>query len=102
MDFILGIFTGAACLHIVQYIRSSIIRRRVEKRLDDVLDTLRESIINSRIECVNDKYFMYNADTNEFIAQGSDYDELEESARLKYPGKLFNVPKQELDTVKGR
>jgi predicted sulfurtransferase len=78
-------------------IRKQIIELRIEKEIDAKVKTLKEKIIPSRIEEANGLLFLYNNETNEFLGQGANADELETSVKARFPGKLFNVPQEQLD-----
>lgn len=101
LDFFLGCVFTFCLIHIIATIRIKMIEKRVEKKINETLDEFRKAIIKSRIEVVNGMYFLYNRETEEFIAQGTTFDELEKAAKLKYPDKLFHVPHKELMAVTG-
>lgn len=70
--------------------------KKIDQELNEKLKTIREKIIPSRIEEVNGTLFLYNSETNEFLGQGKNFEELELAVRSTYPNKLFNVPQSEL------
>jgi len=77
--------------------RKQIIELRIEKEIDEKVKILKEKIIPSRIEESNGLLFLYNSETNEFLGQGANADELETSVKSRFPGKLFNIPQDQLD-----
>lgn len=101
LEFLIGILLGAFFHRIYVDIRLRILEKRIESKIQSTLTELKKSVIDSKIEFVDGMYFLYNRETNEFLAQGKNYDELEEAARKKYPNKLFNVPQTELTKITG-
>lgn len=69
---------------------------KIERGIKDRLEEFRSKVIPSRIEEEKGVLYLYNSDTNEFLGQANSFDELEEAMAAKFPGKLFNVPKDEL------
>jgi hypothetical protein len=70
--------------------------KKLERGITERLEKFREKVIPSRIEEENGVLYLYNSDTNEFLGQANSFEQLEEAMMAKYPGKLFNVPKDEL------
>lgn len=70
--------------------------KKLERGITERLEKFREKIIPSRIEEENGVLYLYNSDTNEFLGQANSFTELEQTMMTKFPGKLFNVPKEEL------
>lgn len=97
MEFLFGFITAWIVIRLLD--AAAIIRRakRIDKVLDEKIKEIKEKIIPSRIEEANGCLFMYNSETNEFLCQGKDMNELEQNARAKFPNKLFNVPQDELN-----
>lgn len=98
-EFLFGFLLGALTIKLYMMLEMYLIEKRLEKRIDEVLTKFRSHLINSKIEVVNDVYFMYDRDTNAFLAQGNSFEELNQNAMKKYPDKLFNVPHNELMEV---
>lgn len=103
LEFLVGVLLGVFFHRVYIDIRLRFLEKRIEEKIESTLTEFRKSVIDSKIEFVNGVYFMYDRKTNEFLAQGSTFDELEKAARTKYPDKLFNVPQKELmQLVKGK
>lgn len=92
IGFVFGLFVYRFLLEVEDHLRS----KRIERLSKEIMDKYREMVVPSKIEKIDNRFFMYNRDTNEFLAHGKDYEELEENARIKYPNKMFDVPKEEL------
>ena len=99
LELVLGVLIGIFLHRAYIHIRVQMLEKRIEQKIDAVLTEYRKNIIDSKIEYVNNTYFLYNKDTNEFLGQGSTFEELESFVRQKYPDKKFNVPQSELNQL---
>lgn len=99
IEFILGVIFAIAMVYIIAALKLRALNKRIDDSIEKTITKLRKSIIEARIDKVDDRLFLYNRITEEFIAQGNSFDELEKNARIKCPGKLFNVPQSELEEV---
>ena len=69
---------------------------------EKLLDRLQESSeqdeesIQITIEKHNNTFYVYDRETNEFMAQGSTKDEVETNLRKRYPGKSFGCAESNL------
>jgi hypothetical protein len=97
VEFLLGFTTAVILQYILNKIYMSVFEKRAQQIIDDTMTKLRETIVPARIEIEHGSLYMYHRETNEFLAQGKNFEELENAARSKYPNKLFNVPKDELN-----
>jgi len=55
-----------------------------------------ESVIHITIEKHNEMFYVYDRETNEFMAQGSSKDEVETNLQKRYPGKRFGCAESNL------
>jgi hypothetical protein len=92
IGIIVGFFLTRVCDAAVVLKQSHELEEKLKARLTEI----KERIINSRIEKVADSLCLYNRDTNEFLGQGKNMDELEENVKRAYPNKLFNVPADQI------
>jgi hypothetical protein len=99
IDFALGFLTALVLQYVISKIYVRALEKRLETKIAETLTKLKETIIPARIEVANGVFYMYNRETNEFLAQGNTFDELEKTARSKFPNKLFNVPQSELNEI---
>lgn len=95
IGFVAGIFVYRSLIAIATYA----LQKRLENKVSELMEEFKKSMIDSKIEVADGVYYMYNRDTNEFLAQGKTFEELEKAARAKYPDKMFNVPHKELMAV---
>ena len=94
---LIGGFIGYAIRGIVyEYVRLKALKE-LDSSISERLKSLKEKIVPSRIEEDNGVLFLYNSETNEFLGQGTTFEELESVMKEKYPNKLFNVPQSEID-----
>lgn len=91
---IIGIAFSAA---VIRGILEKLHEQHVEEMQEKAIETLRETIIPSKIEEHNGLLLLYNKETNEFLAQGTTFEELEKAVHSRFPDKLFNVPSSQLD-----
>lgn len=95
--FLCGVIVGYAVYALISAYKKFKLLRELDITIEEKLSSLKEKIIPSRIEEENGMLFLYNKDTNEFLGQGKTLIELEHSVKDKFPGKLFNVPQEELN-----
>jgi len=71
-----------------------------EKLLDRLQESVErqveENVIQINIEKHNDMFYVYDRETNEFMAQGSSKDEVETNLQKRYPGKRFGCAESNL------
>jgi CRISPR/Cas system-associated protein Cas5 (RAMP superfamily) len=61
----------------------------IEYLQDSGHEVANDDTIQITIEKHNDVFYVYDRDTNEFMAQGSSKDEVETNLKKRYPGKSF-------------
>lgn len=101
MEFIAGIcvgfFIGVIFTRLIIIIEKERKLKEIDKVVSEKIEELKSKIIPARIEEANGLLFLYNSETNEFLGQGTNANTLESSVKARYPGKLFNVPQEQLD-----
>ena len=100
-DFYIGVLIGTILTLAVIKLMAAIIRHAieddVEEKVREGLEKLKARIVPSRIELVNGMLYLYNRETEEFLGQGKDMQELNDVMKARFPDKLFNVAQAELD-----
>ena len=83
---VVGIIIGVTAFYLTLKLAVNILMRRLAQDLDALQIELdeNEKAILARIELHNDVFFVYNNDTNEFMAQGNDLTELRERIRARW------------------
>jgi hypothetical protein len=83
---ILGIVIGAAGFYLTLKIAVNILMRRLAHDIEEIQAELdkHENAIPARVELHNNIFFVYNNDTNEFMAQGNDLAELRDRVRARW------------------
>jgi hypothetical protein len=75
-------------------------RQITEKFIDHIHNSVQqeveESVIQISIEKHNNVFYVYDKETNEFMAQGSSKDEVETNLKKRYPGKSFGCAESNL------
>ena len=66
-------------------------RKITEEFLENMQQSVQEddSVIHITIEKHNNVFYVYDRDTNEFMAQGNTQSEVENNLRKRFPGKSF-------------
>lgn len=98
-DFIVGILVGVPAGMFLMYFLLKIILDMAIKKLtqdigdlDQVIEKFREDrAIDCRVESHNGVFFVYNNDTNEFMAQGSTLVELRERIKSRWANVRVSV-----------
>lgn len=62
-----------------------------------ILEEFEERVINARLEFYDNVIRVYNKDTDEFLAQGKDMDEINSTLKSRFPNKLFNIRQEQID-----
>ena len=96
ITFVLGFKRG---YEFRQYRESEEERKNISSAIDKLEKDFFESLIRVKIEKVDGMLFVYNQDTNEFMAQGKNEDELADILKKRYPGKRFAAPENNLKEV---
>lgn len=97
ITFLLTFISMVITFRIMHAIMSAKNDAVIEMKVQEGMKKLKETIIPSRIEEHNGVLYLYNAETEDFIAQGKDMEELNANAKLRFPDKLFNVPQEVLN-----
>jgi Flp pilus assembly protein TadB len=68
----------------------------VERLHESFQEQVEEGVVQISIEKHNDMFYVYDRETNEFMAQGSSKDEVENNLQKRYPGKRFGCAESNL------
>lgn len=93
--FILGFILGWV-------LREEMAKRRVDALLNQLggeLENVAKDLINIKIEQHSGMYYVFNKETDEFMAQASTRQELEDSLAERYPEKRFAATPENLKEV---
>ena len=106
MEEFLSIFGVFALGFILGWVlREEMAKRRVDyimKQLGEDLENLETSakdLINIKIECHSGQYYVFNKETDEFMAQAPTRKELEDSLAERYPEKRFAATPENMKEV---
>ena len=94
---IFGVVLGFFISGVINKYKRLVAIRELDQSISKTLKTLKDKIVPARIEEENGILFLYNDETNEFLGQGKNFEELEKLIKEKYPNKIFNVPQAEID-----
>jgi hypothetical protein len=103
MDMFLTLFIVFVLSFILGWImREHLARRRLDRlmeQLGDAMEDLQPERINIKIELENGIYYAYNADTSDFMGQGTTRKELEDGLAHRFPDKVFAAQPSNLKEV---
>ena len=91
LGIVLGIAIGAWLFYLGLKIVTARLIARIEGDLDQALDQAKEDSIPCRVELHDKVFFVYNNETNEFMAQGTDLAELRERIRSRWANRKVSV-----------
>lgn len=83
---LVGMCLGIWVFYIVLKLTINIFTRRLARDIEELQAELNqyEKAIPARVELHNNVFFVYNNDTNEFMAQGNSLDELREHIKARW------------------
>jgi predicted transcriptional regulator YdeE len=93
--FILGFILGWV-------LREELAKRRVDyimSKLEENLEQIAEDLIQIKIERHSGQYYVFDKETDEFMAQATTREELEDSLAKRYPEKRFAATPENLKEV---
>ena len=89
MEFLLGIVIGAAAI----YLLGGWLVRRLIAKMEQKVSSAEQTnlIIRARVEQIDNQFYIYNMDKNEFLVQGRNMKELVNNLELRKPGAVIGV-----------
>jgi len=97
--FLSGIISGIVAGLIVILYSKYVQFKRVSKVItyaQNILDELENRVINTRLEFDNNCIRAYNSDSDEFLAQGICWEEINSNLKKRYPNNFFNVAQEQI------
>lgn len=97
---LIGVVSGTVSAFIVISYSKYIQFKRMEKMsfyAQSMLEELEDRVIDARLEFDEGMIRMYDSETDEFLAQGKTWDELNDILKFRFPNKLFNVKQEQID-----
>jgi predicted RNase H-like HicB family nuclease len=88
-----GIFIGATAFYLTLKLAVNILMRRLARDIEQLEVELdqHQKTIQARVELHNNEFFVYNNDTNEFMAQGATLQDLRERIRNRWSAYRVSV-----------
>ena len=89
LEFLLGIVIGAAAI----YLLGGWLVRRLIAKMEQKVSAAEQTnlIIRARVEQIDNQFYIYNIDKNEFLVQGHNMKELVNNLELRKPGAVIGV-----------
>ncbi len=91
---IVGILIGVGLFYIGIKIAVAVLINRLRREIDslaDAVETADSEKIACRVEQHNQEFFVYNNETNEFMAQGKDLAELRQKIRDRWANQKVSL-----------
>ncbi len=90
---VVGIFIGVSLFYLALKLAVNVLTRRIERELETLEEALKEHVdlIPCRVEQHQGVFFVYNNETNEFMAQGSTLTELRERIKARWKDQRVSV-----------
>ena len=103
MEILIGIVVG----FIVGWVLSNIsytrnLTRAVDESLDQLEDHIkkvREKVINAKLEFRDDMIYAFEADTDRFLGQGKNVEELKSTLKAQHPDRYIMITKEDLEKL---
>lgn len=95
IGFVSGVVTSIILigyLHYRNYRRITMMQYYAESLLEE----FEERVIKARIEFDHDRLMCYNRETDEFLAQAKNWNELNDRLKERFPDKMFDVPQDQI------
>lgn len=72
---------------------------KIQQTIDRLEEEISETLIRVRLEKFGDVVYVYNEDTNEFMAQGVNHESISDILKVRFPGKRFAAKPDNLKEV---
>jgi predicted metal-dependent RNase len=82
------------------YARERQAKRTIDMFFNQVEETIDASVLKINIEKHGPMFYVYDKETNDFMAQGNTVEELESNLAKRYPDKRFAADKDNLRILK--
>ena len=89
LEFLLGVIIGSTAL----YLLAAYLFHRYLNKIQQAVDqrSQEDPIIRARVEQIDNQFYIYNLDKNEFLVQGRNMKELIDNLELRKPGAVIGV-----------
>ena len=90
---VVGIFIGVTAFYLTLKLAVNILMRRLARDIEQLEVDLNQhqKTIQARVELHNNEFFVYNNDTNEFMAQGATLQDLRDRIRNRWSAYRVSV-----------
>jgi hypothetical protein len=69
------------------------------EQIKDMQAQIKNSVIHVDIEKHDDVFYLYNKDTREFIAQGTNFEEVKQQCETRFKGKAVVADERQMDQL---
>ena len=102
MDFVVDIIFWLVVIWLVMKVWEKYLIAKNESLVEQIRDMqaqMKNSIILVEIEKHDDIFYLYEKDTQEFIAQGTNFDEIREHCKTRFKGKAVVADEAQMDQL---
>lgn len=102
LAFFTAIFTAMFIHLIFMYHGRNLLAKLKESmdEYDEMVENDDRELVDAYIEKTETYLLLYRKDSNDFIAQGSSWEELNKNAITRYPDVMFNVTPEDIKLAK--
>lgn len=72
----------------------------MKEEAETLLEQLDEKLIRTKVIIENNTILIYNQETDEFLAQASSWDELNEVLKARFPDRWFHLDQEDIERIK--
>ena len=98
MEILVIILWSFVCFFVGFFYRERLAMKKIDAMISHMEDVT-SNVIRIRIEHVNSMLYIYNMETNEFMAQGSTRQQLEKNLSDRFPDTKFAATAENLKEV---
>lgn len=100
LNILLGIFLGWAVAQIIGgYLRAKLISN-IHEKIEEAAEEMKERWIMVNIEQHDDIFYLYEKDTNQFIAQGKTIEEISQRCQERFKDRTIIADENDLKFFK--
>jgi hypothetical protein len=102
LDILLSFATVGIAYYLGWRAREQAAIRNIDLMNSEIIEAQKKDVINIKLEVHDDQFFVYNRQTNEYMAHAKTKANLEKMLSSKYPNKQFNCSVDELELLNSK
>ena len=92
IDILIGLVLGWFVVKVIEGYQRAKLKRQINEAISEMQEISKEvktNLIVVNVEKYNDVFYLYDRDTNEFIAQGKTIEEISENCQKRFKDKTI-------------